>query len=152
MFLYSWNAFEEAEDYGARSVSIGSLRSLPTLFLCLSRHYSTLRLTEPFFRRRVFLVSHPSTTIPSLNPTFRAGKKHRRHSHIRLVLREIDFPTKLLEAKSINQKRKWLEYLRIARDDYEKAKVDRAELAELEALAAQLEEEARRKKEEEAKN
>ncbi len=83
-------------------------------------------------------------------PRFRAGKKHRRHSHIRLVLREIDFPTKLLEAKSINQKRKWLEYLRIARKDYERAKVDRAELAELEAMAAQLEEEARKKKEEEA--
>merc|ERR1712216_155228 len=38
----------------------------------------------------------------------RSGKKFRRHSHIRLMLREIDFPTKLLQAESINQKRKWL--------------------------------------------
>ncbi len=88
---------------------------------------------------------------PLTSPIFSAGKKHRRHSHIRLVLREIDFPTKLLEANSINQKRKWLEYLRVARDDYEKAQVDRAELAELEAMAAQLEDEAKKKKEEEAK-
>lgn len=81
----------------------------------------------------------------------RSGKKHRRHCHIRLVLREIDFPTKLLQAETINQKRKWLGYLRIARDDYEKAKVERDELAELEAMAAELEEEARKRKEEEEK-
>lgn len=81
----------------------------------------------------------------------RAGKKFRRHSHIRLVLREIDFPTKLLQAESINQKRKWLGYLKSARDDYDKAKVERDELAELEAMAAELEEEARKKREEEGK-
>lgn len=81
----------------------------------------------------------------------RSGKKRRRHSHIRLVLREIDFPTKLLKAESINQKRKWLELLNTARDDYEKARVEREELAELEAMAAQLEEEAKNKKEEEGK-
>lgn len=69
---------------------------------------------------------------------YRAGKKLRRFSHIRLVLREIDFPTKLLQATSINQKRKWLERLAIARDDYEKARVEKEELAELEALAAQV--------------
>jgi len=81
----------------------------------------------------------------------RSGKKHRRHSHIRLVLREIDFPTKLLQAETVNQKRKWLGNLRIAQEDYEKARVDKEELAELEAMAAELEEEARRKKEEEEK-
>lgn len=69
---------------------------------------------------------------------YRAGKKLRRFSHIRLVLREIDFPTKLLQATSINQKRKWLERLAIARDDYEKARVEKEELAELEALAAEV--------------
>ncbi|KAL3806425.1 hypothetical protein ACHAXA_009623 [Cyclostephanos tholiformis] len=77
----------------------------------------------------------------------RSGKKHRRHSHIRLVLREIDFPTKLLQATSVNQKRKWLEALKSAREDYEKASVERKELAELEAMASQLEEDARKKEE-----
>lgn len=81
----------------------------------------------------------------------RSGKKHRRHSHIRLVLREIDFPLKLMQAESINQKRKWLGLLGTARDDFERAKVDRDELAELEAMAAELEEEARKKREEEEK-
>ena len=75
----------------------------------------------------------------------RSGKKLRRFSHIRLVLREIDFPTKLLEATTINQKRKWLNRLSIAREDYEKAKLEKAELAELEAKAGELEV-ARKKK------
>lgn len=81
----------------------------------------------------------------------RSGKKSRRHSHIRLVLREIDFPTKLLQAESINQKRKWLGLLRTARDDFETAKVERDELAELEEMAAALEDMARKQKEEEEK-
>lgn len=65
------------------------------------------------------------------------------------MLREIDFPTKLLQATSVNQKRKWLEALKFAREDYEKARVEREELAELEAMAAQLAEDARKKREEE---
>lgn len=79
----------------------------------------------------------------------RSGLKRRRHCHIRLVLREIDFPTKLLQASSVNQKRRWLDLLNNARNDYERASAEREELAELEAMAAQLEEEARKKKEEE---
>jgi len=79
----------------------------------------------------------------------RSGKKSRRHSHIRLVLREIDFPMKLLQARSVNQKRKWLGHLKTARDDYEQATVERDELVELEAMAALLEKEAMQKKEEE---
>lgn len=66
-----------------------------------------------------------------------------------MVLREIDFPTKILQAESINQKRKWLGTLRQAREDYEKASIEQEELAELEAMAAQIEEEARKKKQEE---
>ena len=68
----------------------------------------------------------------------RAGKMYRRHCHIRLVLREIDFPTKLLQAKSVNQKRRWLGLLQIAREDYERAKVERDELAELEEQARKI--------------
>lgn len=81
----------------------------------------------------------------------RSGIKRRRHSHIRLVLREIDFPTKLVRAESVNQKRKWLGLLRIAREDFEQASVQQKELEELEAMAAKLEEDARKKKEEEQK-
>ena len=77
----------------------------------------------------------------------RSGKKLRRFSHIRLVLREIDFPTKLIESTSINQKRKWLERLEIAREDYEKATVEKEELAELERLAAEVAEKQRKEKE-----
>lgn len=74
-----------------------------------------------------------------------SGKKLRRYSHIRLVLREIDFPTKILEAQTINQKRKWLSRLAIAREDAEKVQVEKDELAELEAKAAEIEA-ARKKK------
>ncbi|KAL3796922.1 hypothetical protein HJC23_000675 [Cyclotella cryptica] len=81
----------------------------------------------------------------------RSGKKLRRFSHIRLVLREIDFPTKLLEASTINQKRKWLNRLSIAREDYEKAQIEKAELAELETKAAELEAARKKKLEEEEK-
>jgi len=78
----------------------------------------------------------------------RSGVKHRRHSHIRLVLREIDFPLKLTQAKSLNQKKRWLERLEIARGDYEKAKSEREELAKLEAQAAEVEAQAKKKEEE----
>ena len=64
------------------------------------------------------------------------------------MLREIDFPTKILKAKSINQKRKWLELLSNAREDYEKASVEREEMAALEKMEAQLEEDAKKREEE----
>jgi len=68
----------------------------------------------------------------------RSGIMHHRHSHIRLVLREIDFPTKLLQAKTVNQKRRWLGLLNVAREDYDRANVERDELAEMEAQAAKI--------------
>mmetsp|Transcript_769 Transcript_769/g.1814 ORF Transcript_769/g.1814 Transcript_769/m.1814 type:complete len:298 (-) Transcript_769:142-1035(-) len=79
----------------------------------------------------------------------RSGKKRRRFSHIRLVLREIDFPTKILQAETVNQKRRWLGRLAVAREDYEKARIEKDELAELEEQAAKLEVEARKKREDE---
>ena len=74
--------------------------------------------------------------------------KRRRHSHIRLVLREIDFPTKIVQSESVNQKRKWLQLLQIARDEFKRSSVEREELAELEAMAAKLEEDAKKKEKE----
>jgi len=91
--------------------------------------------------------AHNKNTITIQNKN-RSGKKLRRFSHIRLVLREIDFPTKLVEATSINQKRKWLERLAIAREDYEKARVEKEELAELERLAAEVAEKKKKQREE----
>lgn len=44
-----------------------------------------------------------------------------------------------MQSQSVNQKRKWLNRLAIARDDYEKRQVEKQELAELEAQAAELE-------------
>ena len=57
----------------------------------------------------------------------------------------------MLQAQSVNQKRRWLGRLSIAREDYEKAKVEREELAKLEAQAAKLAEDAKKKEEENKK-
>lgn len=89
------------------------------------------------YLRTIVLLSH------------RSGKKLRRFSHIRLVLREIDFPTKIAESLTINQKRKWLNRLSIARDDFEQAQIEKQELAELEAKAAELDAMRKKKLEEE---
>lgn len=144
MFFYPWDAFEEGKDYGTRTVSSD--------FVC-----GRINFLQQY--AGIFSPSHAeavsSNNLLLISPHFQlsnsSGIKRRRHCHIRLVLREIDFPTKLLEAGSINQKRKWLGLLRNARDDYAKASADREELVELEAMAAQLEEEAKKKKEEEEK-
>ena len=92
-------------------------------------------------------LSEPSHN--NKNNNISRGIMHHRFSHIRLVLREIDFPTKLLQAESINAKRKWLGLLQIAREDAEKASIEQDELAELEAMAAKIEEDAKKKREEE---
>ena len=57
-----------------------------------------------------------------------------------------------MEATTINQKRKWLNRLSIAREDFKKAKLEKEELAELEAKAAELEAARKKKLEEEEKN
>ncbi len=66
-------------------------------------------------------------------------------------MREIDFPTKLLKAETLNQKRRWLDRLSIARADYEKASIEREEIAQLEAQAAKVEEAKRNEEEAEQK-
>lgn len=76
----------------------------------------------------------------------RFGKRLRRHSHIRLVLREIDFELKILQANTISEKRNWLMLKKQAEDDYEMARKEKRELKELQ----KLKEEADAKKAEEA--
>ena len=160
MFYYSWDAFEEVEDYGERTVSI----ELWCLYdLCIStfvyihckRDERTIHCEcwDLHITDNVLFSFHPlnNTTATTITTTKNSsGKKLRRFSHIRLVLREIDFPTKILEATSINQKRKWLERLAIAREDYEKARVEKEELEELERLAAEVAEKQRKEKEAES--
>jgi hypothetical protein len=36
------------------------------------------------------------------------GVMHHKFSHIRVVLREIDFPLRIYQQKSFNQKKKWM--------------------------------------------
>merc|ERR1712071_508555 len=67
----------------------------------------------------------------------RNGIKRRRHSHIRLVLREIDFELKILQAKSLKEKKEW--YMKKLEADHEKkiAMKEREELLALEKAAAE---------------
>jgi hypothetical protein len=48
-----------------------------------------------------------------------------------VVLREIDFPLKIYQSKSMNQKKKWLLHQQRATQDYEVAKAKRDELQQL---------------------
>lgn len=66
---------------------------------------------------------------------------HHKHSHISLVLREIDFPLRIYQQKSLNQKKKWMFHQQRANKDAEAAKTKREELDRLlKQQEAQLEE------------
>lgn len=91
----------------------------------------------------IIIISNGSSLYRSFS---RFGKRLRRHSHIRLVLREIDFELKILQANTISEKRNWLMLKKQAEDDYEMARKDKRELKELQ----KLKEEADAKKAEEA--
>jgi hypothetical protein len=56
---------------------------------------------------------------------------HHKYSHIRAVLREIDFPLKIYQAHSLNQKKKWLQHQQRAAQDAQAAKVKREETERL---------------------
>jgi len=71
----------------------------------------------------------------------RHGIMHHKHSHISLVLREIDFPLRIYQQKSLNQKKKWMFHQQRANKDAEAAKTKREELDRLlKQQEAQLEE------------
>jgi len=61
----------------------------------------------------------------------RSGKKSRKFTHVRLVLRELDFPLKLLSATSLNQRLSWIEKMKVAQEE---ARVYTAQRLEMEAL------------------
>lgn len=56
---------------------------------------------------------------------------HHKFSHIRVVLREIDFPLRIYQQKSLNQKKKWLQHQHRAEKDAQAAKAKRDEMERL---------------------
>mmetsp|Transcript_7138 Transcript_7138/g.15413 ORF Transcript_7138/g.15413 Transcript_7138/m.15413 type:complete len:336 (-) Transcript_7138:805-1812(-) len=71
----------------------------------------------------------------------RHGIMHHKFSHIRVVLREIDFPLRIYQQKSLNQKKKWLYHQQRSENDARAAMAKREELERLEKQQqAQLEE------------
>jgi len=78
----------------------------------------------------------------------RSGKMHRRFSHVRVVLREIDFPLKILQCTSINQREKWVARMEVGlREQAEYRK----EKEEIDSLEKEVKEMQRKKAEEDAK-
>jgi len=76
----------------------------------------------------------------------RVGRKQHRFSHIRLVLREIDFPLKIITAKTRGGRDDWVRRMGIAERDYRES---RKEGEELERLEREVKEMQRVKEEEE---
>mmetsp|Transcript_3826 Transcript_3826/g.10046 ORF Transcript_3826/g.10046 Transcript_3826/m.10046 type:complete len:325 (+) Transcript_3826:36-1010(+) len=70
----------------------------------------------------------------------RHGIMHHKFSHIRVVLREIDFPLRIYQQKSLNQKKNWLRHQQRAEYDARAATAKREELERLEKQEAQLQE------------
>jgi hypothetical protein len=56
---------------------------------------------------------------------------HHKYSHIRVVLREIDFPMRIYQQESLNQKKKWLQHQQRANQDGQAAKAKREEMDRL---------------------
>ncbi len=64
--------------------------------------------------------------------SFRTGSLVHKHSNIRVLLREIDFPLRIYEQKSLNQKKKWLQHQQRAEQEARAAKAKRDEMKRLE--------------------
>ena len=60
---------------------------------------------------------------------------HHRFSHMRVVLREIDFKLKIYQAPTVNKKRKWIERQMVAEEDAARANQEREEILELKRQA-----------------
>jgi large subunit ribosomal protein L22 len=68
----------------------------------------------------------------------RSGKKIRRFTHVRLILREIDFPLKILSATSLNQRQMWIHKMNLAVEDARAYAVERQEMERLEQQVKQI--------------
>jgi hypothetical protein len=60
---------------------------------------------------------------------------HHRFSHMRVVLREIDFKLKMYQARSLNQKKKWIQRQLKAEEDASRVQKEREELEMLQQQA-----------------
>jgi large subunit ribosomal protein L22 len=65
----------------------------------------------------------------------RMGRMEHKFSHMRVVLREIDFKLKVYQAPTINQKKRWLQLQLQAQRDGDRAQAEREELERLEKQA-----------------
>lgn len=66
----------------------------------------------------------------------RSGRMERKHSHIRVVLREIDFPLRIYQAGTLSQKKKWFLLQQQAEKDAARALAEREEIKRLERETA----------------
>ena len=66
----------------------------------------------------------------------RTGKMERQHSHIRVVLREIDFKLKFYQSFTIGQKKRWIQLQQRAEHDYQIAKKERDDIEQLQKLTS----------------
>lgn len=64
---------------------------------------------------------------------------HHRFSHMRVVLREIDFKLKIFQARSLNQKKRWIQRQIHAEEDAKRVQKEREELELLQLQQAQQE-------------
>lgn len=62
----------------------------------------------------------------------RTGIMHHRYTHVRMVLREIDFPLKIALSSSVAGKRKWLGLMRTAEVEGEASRLEKEEVDRLE--------------------
>jgi large subunit ribosomal protein L22 len=76
----------------------------------------------------------------------RTGRMEHRHSHMRVVLREVDFKLKVYQAPTLNQKKRWLERQMVAQRDGDRARAEREEIARLERQEAEAAAKAAAKK------
>jgi len=70
----------------------------------------------------------------------KSGVLKHRYSHVRLTLREIDFPLKIITSESLNQKKRWYAKMKLAELDAEETRKEREEFKELERQAQEREE------------
>jgi len=66
----------------------------------------------------------------------RTGRMEHKHSHMRLVLREIDFKLRIYQAPSVNQKKRWFVMQQEAERDAARAAAEREEIQRLEKQTA----------------
>jgi len=68
----------------------------------------------------------------------RHGKMARRFSHIRIVLREIDFPLKIMQCTSVNQRRQWVKRMEASMKEVAEYDEEREEIEALEKEVAEM--------------